>query len=166
MRTVPDLLQQLRSPAWDARVDAIKKLSARSEPSVLEALTSSLYDSDTAVVRAATEALLTRGEEASFEPLLRALNACEPDVDVAEEVQDVLSHRQEPWFVDKCITTLESSPNAEMRAFAAEALGYPLHATRAVDALERAVNDESPAVRSAARESLLRIRGSGTGSSS
>jgi HEAT repeat protein len=158
MRTLDDLLKQLRAPAWDARVDAVHKLFERSEPSAVEALVSVLYDENTAVVQAAAEALLRRGDEAAFEPLLRALNADEPDGDVADEVQDALAHYPERWFEDRCIAALEGSEDDEIRAFAADALGYPLHATRAIDVLERALDDRSADVREAAEESLLRLR--------
>jgi HEAT repeat protein len=158
VRTLDDLLKQLEAPAWDARVDAVQKLSERSEPTALEALVSVLYDDDTAVVRAAAEALLRRGDESAFEPLLRALNASEPDVDVAEEIQDVLLHHPEAWFVNRCRAALEESQDDEIRAFAAEALGYPLHATEAVDLLEDALSDPSGHVRDAAADALLRLR--------
>jgi HEAT repeat protein len=158
MRTLSDLFEQLESPAWDARVDAVKKLGDLPDPPALTALLSALYDEDTAVVRAATEVLLRRGDESAFEPLLRALNAPEPDVDVAEEIQNVLVHHPEPWFVNGCIAALEQSEDDEMREFAAEALGYPLHATNAVAVLEEALSDPSADVREAAKEALARLR--------
>jgi HEAT repeat protein len=105
MRTLDDLLEQLEAPAWDARVDAVHQLSQRTEPSALKGLISVLYDEDTAVVQAAAEALLRRGDEA-LRALLRALNAEGADFDVAEEVQDVLAHHPEKWFEDRCIAAL------------------------------------------------------------
>jgi HEAT repeat protein len=158
MRSLGDLLEQLSAPAWDARVDAVQKLSERPEANVLNALTSALYDEDTAVVRAATQALLRRGDTAAFEPLLRALNASGSDADVAEEVQDVLAHRPEPWFVRECIAAVEESDDVEIRAFAAEALGYPLRATESVETLEQALSDGSASVRDAAEEALAHLR--------
>jgi HEAT repeat protein len=132
--------------------------SSPNEPSALEALVSVLYDEDTAVVQAAADALLRRGDERAFEPLLRALNADEPDFDVADEVQDALLQCPATWFEDRCIATLEESDDHELRAFAADALGYPLHATRAVAVLERALNDASADVREAAADALMRLR--------
>lgn len=140
------------------RVAAIDELRDRSEQSALEGLVSVLYDENTAVVQAAAEALVRRGDESAFESLLRALNAPDPDVDVAEEVQDVLVHHPAPWFVNRCIAALEESEDDEIRAFAAEALGYPLHATTAIDRLERALSDPSADVREAAEDALLRLR--------
>jgi HEAT repeat protein len=161
-QTLSQLLGQLKSPAWDARIEAVQKLRDRSESSALEGLVSVLYDEDTAVVEVAAKAMLGRGDEAVFEPLLRALNAAEPDLDVAEEVQSVLAHNPEPWFVQRCIAALRESDDDELRAFAAEALGYPLHATNAIDVLEQALSDPSADVREAAAHSLLRLRASKT----
>lgn len=154
-------LEQLKSPAWEARVEAVQNLRDRSESSALEGLISVLYDENTAVVEIAAEALLGRGDEAAFEPLLRALNAAEPDIDVAEEVQSVLAHNPE-WFVQRCIAALSESDDDELRAFAAEALATHSHATNAIDALEQALSDPSADVREAAADSLLRLRASKT----
>lgn len=162
LQALSQLLEQLKSPAWDVRVEAVQKLRDRSESSALDGLISVLYDENSAVVEIAAEALLGRGDEAAFEPLLRALNAAEPDIDVAEEVQSVLAHNPESWFVQRCIAALGQSDDDELRAFAAEALGYPLHATNAIDALEQALSDPRADVRAAAADSLLRLRASKT----
>ena len=49
-QALSQLLEQLKSPAWDARVEAVQKLRDRSESSALEGLISVLYDENTAVV--------------------------------------------------------------------------------------------------------------------
>jgi HEAT repeat protein len=68
LQALSQLLEQLKSPAWDVRVEAVQKLRDRSESSALDGLISVLYDENSAVVEIAAEALLGRGDEAASSP--------------------------------------------------------------------------------------------------
>jgi hypothetical protein len=52
-QALSQLLEQLKSSAWDARVEAVQKPRDRSESPALEGLISVLYDENTAVVEIA-----------------------------------------------------------------------------------------------------------------
>jgi HEAT repeat protein len=122
-----ELFLDLKSGDWERQVKAAQALTHLEGVDVLDALAAGLYASNLAVTDAAATALLRRGDERALEPLLRAFNANEPDDDLAEQVQDVLSRIHAGWFNSACIRAVTEHGDPFIRMSAAEALGHPLY---------------------------------------
>lgn len=153
MDKLKSLLRDLEAPSWSLRVLAANRLGDLGDPRAVTALEQALFADDTAVTRAAAEALFKLETPAAAETLLKAFAGDLHDADVAEEVQSVLAARPD-WFVEACVEALRSHPDPHVRGAAAGALAFPLWADQALPALRRAASDQAALVRDSAARAV------------
>jgi HEAT repeat protein len=146
-----DLLARLTHPDWRARQRAAIALGERSDIDATAELVHALRDQDTAVVRAAAEALLRRRDVAAVEPMLRALDLENGE---ADEVATAIEAAHAGWFVDELLDVVVNHADPHLRALAATALGYKRIDENAMAVLHAAGKDDDANVRAAAQETL------------
>jgi HEAT repeat protein len=146
-----ELVARLAHPDWRARHRAAAQLGMRADIEATAELVRALHDENTAVVRAAAEALLRRRDVDAVEALLRALDLEDGE---AEEVATAMEATQDDWFVEELLDLLVSHDDADLRALAATALSYKRIDEKATAVLHDASKDHDANVRAAAQETL------------
>jgi HEAT repeat protein len=145
------LVARLAHPDWRARQRAAIALGERSDIEATAELALALRDANTAVVRAAAEALLRRRDVDAVEPVLRALDLENGE---ADEVATAIEAAQDDWFVDELLDVVVGHDDPDLRALAATALGYKRIDEKAMAVLRVASGDPDAEVRAAAEETL------------
>lgn len=142
---------------WREELAEVERLVRERPPDAVNSLVAALRATDTAVVDAAAEGLITLRAEEALPELLEAWDTL--DEGEGDQIQSVLDRRRDSWVGEACVRLLTDAPDSRTRALAAEALGYPLQAADAVGVLRAATEDKDESVRAAATESLRQLRG-------
>jgi HEAT repeat protein len=155
-RVIPALTPLLHDPSIEVRVVAIQCLQA--EPSLLETFLEAVRDPNAQVRKAAVGALHMQYGRARREERPRILEGIlsslqEEDANTRQELMYSLGWYGEPVVITALIDTLQHDPSAEVREFAARALGS-IGDDRAVEPLMEAIRDQVEWARSAAKDEL------------
>ena len=118
---VDRLSDQLASPDWNARWTAAENLGKTKDPAAIEPLVRALEDSQPEVSNAAAESLGAIGGERAMRTLARTLLSRKADMRMLAIVG--LTELGSAKSVQLIGTALKTDKVAEVRAWAAEALG-------------------------------------------
>jgi HEAT repeat protein len=152
-RAVPALVSALDDPSEDVRTVAARSLAAIRDPSTVEALVAALGQPSRWTVSIVAQDLVDMGADA-VPALLRMLHS-ERHATAVAAVQ-ILGEIRDARAADPLVRLLQSSPQLNVRAQAAAALGK-LGGAGPCRALESALRDPAWQVRSQAAKALGRI---------
>jgi HEAT repeat protein len=152
-RAVPGLVRALRDPNEDVRTVAARGLAGIRDPSSIAALAEALAMPSRWTMSMVADDLMAMGPEA-VPALLDMLVIGSHNVRVA--VVQILGEIRDPRAIHRLVKLLRNSPEVNMRAQTAAALGK-LGGQEAEAALEVALNDGAWQVRAQAAKALGRI---------